>query len=101
MGFKVGAVRINGKVEKKVIAQVEQLPAIAPVDKGPEVFGPEHDGVHMAGGGRNHRDMLIEGIDNFKKALADLLHKPGHVKGRDIGPPGGGDDDLVRRFHLG
>jgi hypothetical protein len=45
--------------------------------------------------------VLIKRINDFKKAFADLLHKPGHVKGRDIGPSGGGDDDFIGGFHLG
>ena len=100
MGLKVGVVRIDGEVKKKVIAQLDKPPAIGLVDERSEVFGPENNGVHPGSRYRNNSDVLIKRIDDLKKAPADLLHKPGHVKGRDIGPSGGGDDDFGGRFHL-
>jgi len=100
MGLKIGVLRVDAKVEKKVIPEFEKLPAIGPVDERPEVLGPENNGVHPVRRCRNNRDMLIKGIDDFKKALANLLHKPGHVKGGDIGSSGCGDDDLMGSFHF-
>ena len=45
--------------------------------------------------------MLIEWIDNFKKAAFDPVHEPGHIKCRNIGTPGSRDDDLrVQRFKV-
>jgi len=49
---------------------------------------------------RNHRDALVKWVYDLKKALPDLLHKPGHVKGRDIRSSGGGEDELVVSFHV-
>ena len=100
MGLKIGVVRVDAKVKKEVITQSEKLPVIGLVDERPEVFRPENNGVHLLRRCRNNRDVLIKRIDDFKKAFADLLHKPGHVKGRDIRPSRGGDDNFVRRFHL-
>ena len=101
MGLKVGVVRIDGEVKKKVIAQLDKLPTIGLVDERSEVFGPENNGVHPGSRYRNNSDVLIKRIDDLKKAPADLLHKPGHVKGRDIRPAGSGDDGFVGRIHFG
>jgi hypothetical protein len=69
------------------------------VDEGPEVFRPEYNGVYPVSRRRNNRYMLIKGIDDLKDAFSDLLHKPGHVEGRNIGSSGSGDNDLGIEIH--
>ena len=59
-----------------------------------EVFRPENNRVHVSRSCGDLPGLLIEWIDNFKKAAFDPVHEPGHIKCRNIGTPGSRDDDL-------
>ena len=83
-----------------MIAQCDQLVAVMFADERPEIFRPEHDGVYCIRGSRHNRDALIERIDNFKKTPSDLLHKPGHVKSRNVRTARSRDDDFAGGIQL-
>ena len=59
-----------------------------------KVFRPKNNRVHIGRSCGDYPGMLIEWIDNFKKTAFDAVHKPGHIKCRNIGTPGSRNDDF-------
>ena len=84
-----------------MVAELLQLWPVTLIKKRSEVFGPENNGVHPINRCRDDGNTLVKGIDDLKKALVDLLHKPGHVEGRDIGSSGSRDNNFLGRTHFG
>jgi hypothetical protein len=77
----------------------QELLAESTLDEGCKIFRPEYKGVNVVRGGGYPGLFPVIWINNFKKTLINLIDEPIHVKCRDVGSPGGRNNELRRWFH--
>ena len=82
-----------------MITRIKETSAVTVVDKWAEILGPERNGMNVVRCCLNYFDPSVIGIDNLKIACFDPVHEPGHVKRRDVGSAGGGNDNFLRGIH--
>ena len=82
-----------------MITRIKQTFAVTVFDKWAEVLGPERNGMNVIRCCLNCFDPLGIRIDNLKIACFDPIHEPGHVKRRDVGSAGGGENNFFRGTH--
>lgn len=69
-----------------------QVPAVISTIEYFKVFRPEHDGMNILRAGGYLERMTAVWIHDLKTFRLNSLQEPVHIKCRDIGSAGGGED---------